>query len=143
VFLGTHHPRLDEKGRLVLPARWRDDLADGLVITKGQERCLYVFTRAEFTQRAAALQSAPLAAKRARDYGRVLFASAADDVPDKQGRITIPQGLRDYAGLVRDCTVIGANTRAEIWDAAAWTTYSAEQEQAFADLSEEVVPGLM
>ncbi len=143
MFLGTHHPRLDEKGRLVLPARWRDDLADGLVITKGQERCLYVFTRAEFTQRAASLEAAPLTAKRARDYGRVLFASAADDVPDKQGRITIPPALRDYAGLQHECTVIGANTRAEIWDSAAWSAYSAEQEQAFADLSEEVVPGLM
>ena len=143
MFLGTHHPRLDEKGRLVLPARWRDELADGLVITKGQERCLYVFTRAEFSERAAALQAAPLTAKKARDYGRVLFASAADDVPDKQGRITIPPPLRDYAGLDRECTVIGANTRAEIWDAAAWSAYSAEQEQAFSDLSEEVVPGLM
>lgn len=143
MFLGTHHPRLDDKGRLVLPARWRDELADGLVITKGQERCLYVFTRAEFTQRAAALEAAPLTAKRVRDYGRVLFASAADDVPDKQGRITIPSALRAYAGLDRDCTVIGANARAEIWDAAAWTAYVGEQEQAFADLSEEVVPGLM
>ena len=143
MFLGTHHPRLDEKGRLVLPARWRDELADGLVITKGQERCLYFFTRAEFTDRAAALQAAPLTAKGARDYGRVLFASAADDVPDKQGRITIPQALRDYAGLDRECTVIGANTRAEIWDAGAWSAYSSEQEQAFSDLSEEVVPGLM
>ena len=143
MFLGTHHPRLDEKGRLVLPARWRDDLADGLVITKGQERCLYVFTRAEFTARAADLQAASLSAKRSRDYSRVLFASAADDVPDKQGRITIPTALREYAGLDRDCTVIGANTRAEIWDGNAWATYSAEQEQAFADLSEEVVPGLM
>lgn len=143
MFLGTHHPRLDDKGRLVLPARWRDDLADGLVITKGQERCLYVFTRAEFTDRAADLQKSPITAKRARDYGRVLFASASDDVPDKQGRITIPPALRDYAGLDRDCTVIGANTRAEIWDAAAWATYSSEQEQAFADLSEEVLPGLM
>ena len=72
-----------------------------------------------------------------------LFASAADDVPDKQGRITIPTALREYAGLERECTVIGANTRAEIWDARAWATYSTEQEQAFADLSEEVVPGLM
>src|SRR5204863_4872783 len=102
VFLGTHHPRLDEKGRLVLPARWRDDLADGLVITKGQERCLYVFTRAEVAARAADLQAASLSAKRSRDYSRVLFASAADDVPDKQGRITIPTALREYAGLDRD-----------------------------------------
>jgi len=143
VFLGTHHPRLDEKGRLFLPAKFRDELAGGLVITKGQERCLYVFTRDEFARRAKAIEAAPLTAKAARDYSRVFFASASDEVPDKQGRITVPPALREYAGLVRDCTVIGANTRVEVWDAAAWTSYSGEQEQVFADQSEEVVPGVL
>ena len=142
MFLGTHHPRLDEKGRLFLPARFRDELADGLVITKGQERCLYVFTRAEFARRAELLQSTSLNAKAARDYGRVFFSSASDEVPDRQGRVTIPPTLRTYAGLDRDCAVIGANTRVEIWDAAAWAAYSADQEQAFAELSEEVPPGM-
>jgi len=143
VFLGTHHPRLDDKGRLFLPARFRDELAGGLVMTKGQERCLYVFTAEEFARRAGAIEAAPLTAKAARDYSRVFFASASDGVPDKQGRITVPQPLREYAGLDRDCTVIGANTRVEIWDAAAWTAYSAEQEQVFADQAEEVVPGVL
>jgi transcriptional regulator MraZ len=143
VFLGTHQPRLDDKGRLFLPARFRDELAAGLVITKGQDRCLYVFTRAEFTRRAAAIEGAPLTTKGARDYSRVFFASASDEVPDKQGRITIPPQLRTYAGLERDCAVIGANTRVEIWDAAAWAAYSVEQEQVFAELSEEVVPGVL
>ncbi|MDX6286760.1 MAG: transcriptional regulator MraZ [Frankiales bacterium] len=142
MFLGTHHPRLDEKGRLFLPARYREDLAGGLVITKGQEHCLYVFTAEEFTRRAELLQAASINAKAARDYSRMFFSSASDEVPDKQGRVTIPQDLRAYAGLQRDCAVIGANTRIEVWDAATWERYAAEQEPAFADLSEEVIPGI-
>ncbi|PSK96814.1 MraZ protein [Murinocardiopsis flavida] len=143
MFLGTHSPRLDEKGRLFLPAKYRDELSGGLVITKGQERCLYAFPMGEFHRITDALRTAPVTAKAVRDYSRVFFASASDEVPDKQGRITIPAGLRAYAGLERDCVVIGANTRLEIWDAAAWAAYEADQEQAFSDLSEEVLPGVL
>ncbi|TMR20675.1 division/cell wall cluster transcriptional repressor MraZ [Nonomuraea turkmeniaca] len=143
MFLGTHQPRLDDKGRLFLPAKYREELAEGLVITKGQERCLYVFPVEEFQRITEALSTAPVTAKAVRDYSRVFFASASDERPDKQGRITIPQGLRQYAGLERDCVVIGANTRLEIWDAGAWDTYLSAQEQAFADLSEEVLPGIL
>ena len=74
---------------------------------------------------------------------RVLFAGASDEVPDRQGRVMIPNGLRTYAGLDRDVVVIGANTRLEIWDRATWESYLAEQEPSFADLSEEVLPGLI
>jgi MraZ protein len=143
VFLGTHTPRLDDKGRLFLPAKYREELAGGLVITKGQERCLYVFPAAEFTRITEALRTAPVTAKAVRDYSRVFFASASDEVPDKQGRVTIPPGLRDYAGLQRDCAVIGANTRLEIWDAAAWQAYESGQNEAFAAASEEVLPGVL
>jgi MraZ protein len=143
VFLGTHTPRLDEKGRLFLPAKYREELAGGLVITKGQERCLYVFPGAEFSRITEALRSAPVTAKAVRDYSRVFFASASDEVPDKQGRITVPPGLRSYAGLDRDCVVIGANTRLEIWDANAWDTYLGDQEEAFSAASEEVLPGVL
>jgi MraZ protein len=142
VFLGTHTPKLDDKGRLFLPARFRDELATGVVITKGQERCLFVFKHADFQAHAEQLQNAPLTAKAARDYSRVFFASAFDEVPDKQGRVTVPAALRTYAGLTKDCVVIGANTRLEIWDAAAWATYEGSQEQAFAEQSEEVLPGV-
>jgi MraZ protein len=143
VFLGTHTPRLDDKGRLFLPAKFRDELAEGVVITKGQERCLYVFRRADFAAHGEALRNAPLSAKKVRDYSRMFFASAFDEVPDRQGRVTVPSPLRAYAGLDRDCVVIGANTRLEIWDAAAWQAYESEQEAAFADQDEEVVPGLL
>ena len=143
MFLGTHTPRLDDKGRLILPAKFRDELAEGLVITKGQERCLYIWPIAEFARIADALRSAPVTQKGPRDFMRVLYAGASDEVPDKQGRVTLPQQLREYAGLGRDCVVIGANSRVEVWDTAAWDAYLAAQEQAFADLSEEVLPGLM
>jgi len=102
VFLGTHFPKLDDKGRLFLPAKFRDELADGLVITRGQERSLSVWPEREF----------------------------------------VPPMLRDYAGLDRDCVVIGAMNRVEIWNTENWNRYSQEQEQAFADLSEEVLPGI-
>ena len=143
MFLGTHSPRLDDKGRLILPAKFRDELAEGLVITKGQERCLYVWPMAEFVRITEQMRNVPVTSKAARDYMRVFFAGAFDQVPDKQGRITIPPPLREYAGLTRDCVVIGANTRLEIWDAEAWNRYLAEQEETFAELSEEVLPGLI
>jgi MraZ protein len=142
VFLGTHTPRLDDKGRLFLPAKFRDELAGGVVITRGQERCLYVFTKNAFAAKAEELQSQSLGSKAARDYGRMFFSSASDEIPDKTGRVTLPQPLRQYAGLTKDCVVIGANTRLEIWDAAAWAAYEAEQEQAFAD-QDEGAPALM
>ncbi len=113
------------------------------MITKGQERCLYVFPVDEFARITVALRAAPVTAKGVRDYSRVFFASASDEVPDKQGRITIPPGLREYAALSRDCAVIGANTRLEIWDSAAWEAYLAEQEDAFSAASEEVLPGVL
>lgn len=143
MFLGTHTPRLDEKGRLFLPARYRDRLADGLVITRGQERSLYVFPMEEFSRISDQLRSAPMTNKAARDYLRVFLSGASDEIPDRQGRITIPPVLRDYARLTRDCTVIGAGARIEIWDSPTWAEYLVGTEAAFADQAEEVVPGLM
>lgn len=143
MFLGTYEPRLDEKGRLILPAKFRDELAEGLVITKGQEHCLYVWPLAEFGRITEQLRNAPVTSKAARDYLRVFFAGASDERIDKQGRVTVPTPLRAYAGLRRECVVIGANNRVEIWDAGAWQGYLGEQEDAFAELSEEVLPGLI
>jgi MraZ protein len=142
VFLGTHTPKLDDKGRLILPAKFREQLEAGVVVTRGQERCLYVFPVAEFERIAGQLKQAPVTSKQARDYLRVFLSGASDEVIDKQGRITVPPVLRSYAALDRDCAVIGAGERVEIWDAGAWQTYLDAQEQAFAEQAEEVVPGL-
>ena len=140
MFLGTHRPRLDEKNRVILPAKFRDALADGLVMTKGQDRCLVVWTKAAFATYAAELRQGSQTNEKVRAYTRVLFASAYDDAPDRQGRIVIPAPLRQYAGLTKDCVVVGADTRIEIWDAEAWDSYLAGNEDSFADLDGEVVP---
>lgn len=143
MFLGTYTPRLDEKGRVILPAKFREELSAGLVLTRGQERCLYVFSAHEFQRVYEQMRSAPLSSKQARDYIRVFLSGASDEQPDKQGRVTIPQALRDYAGLGKDLTVIGAGARAEIWDSAVWNSYLEEQEQQFSQTDEEVIPGLL
>ncbi len=139
-FLGSYGLRLDEKGRLVLPAKWRAELAEGLVITKGQERCLFVYTVEGFRQRAAELRTSSTNDKRARDFQRFFFSGASDEVADRQGRVTIPAGLRAYAGLDREVQVIGANGHVEVWDAAAWAEFESSHEGSYADISEDFLP---
>ena len=139
---GTVTPRLDDKGRLILPAKFRSRLAPGLVMTRGQERCLFLLPMDEFRRMYDQIRQAPVTSKQARDYLRVFLSGASDEIPDKQGRVSIPAPLRAYAGLDRDVAVIGAGTRVEIWDAQAWETYLAEQESAYSDTAEEVFPDL-
>jgi len=142
MFLGTYAPKLDDKGRLILPSKFRDELSRGVVLTRGQERCLYVFAESEFERHVEKIREAPLTSKAGRDYLRLFLSGASAEVPDKQFRVTIPPALREYAGLNRDLTVIGAGTRAEIWDQAAWESYYTDREQSFSETEEEVIPGL-
>lgn len=144
MFLGTHHPKVDDKGRLTLPAKFREDLGEGVVITKGQDRSLVVWPASEFADYASRIREASRSDAKARAYSRVFFSSAFDQAPDRQGRVTLPPALREYAGLGedRDCVVVGNHTTLEIWNSNAWEDYLSTQEPEFADLSEEVVPGL-
>jgi mraZ protein len=139
-FLGTYTPRLDDKGRLILPAKFRAQFEGGLVMTRGQERCLFLLPPAEFQRQLEAVSQAPVTKKGGRDYLRVFLSGACDEVPDKQGRISIPPILRAYAGLERDVAVIGVGTRAEVWDLKRWEAYLAEQEAEYAATAEEVFP---
>ena len=141
MFLGTHAPKLDEKGRLILPAKFREELAGGVVLPRGPAHCLSAFRAAELERISSPLPEAPLAQKQARDYVRVMLSGADSQIPDKQGRITLPAPLRAYAGLKKDLAVIGAGARVEIWDSESWSTYLAAQEQVFADTAEEIIPG--
>ena len=143
-FLGTFTPRLDDKGRLFLPARFRAALAGGLVVTTGQEGCLYIFPTAEFHRISSSMQSAPgplaSCATSCASSG-----PGAPDTPDKQGRVTVPAALRSYAHLDKECTVIGNGNKLEVWDSAAWDAYLAEVMPAYSSYSvdsQEVVPGL-
>jgi MraZ protein len=142
LLLGTHTPKLDEKGRLILPAKFRTRLAPGLVMTKGQERSIFLYPMDEFAKFYEKLSVAPVTQKASRDYLRVLLSGASDEVPDKQGRVTIPPQLREYAGLDREVAVIGAGTRVEVWDKVTWEQYLAQQEAAYSDTAAQVLPDL-
>ncbi|MDR6939011.1 division/cell wall cluster transcriptional repressor MraZ [Arcanobacterium hippocoleae] len=142
MFLGTYEPKLDDKGRIILPAKFRDQLAGGLVITRGQERCLYVFPMATFEDVLAKLQQAPMTSKEARTYTRIFLSGANDQIPDKQGRVTVPSMLRAYAGLERDLVVIGTGDRVEVWAQDAWNAYLGSNEDDFADREDELIPGI-
>jgi len=142
MLLGTHTPKLDDKGRIILPAKFRDELADGVVITRGQERCLYVFSAKEFQDVHDKIRQAPVTSEEARRYLRVFLSGASDETPDKQGRVLVPALLREYADLTKELVIIGVGSRAEIWDAAAWQTYLSSNEETFASQAQEVIPGL-
>lgn len=143
LFLGTHTPRLDEKGRLFLPAKFRDDLADGLVMTKGQDGCVTVWPVEQFRKVADAMAQQVFTDRQTRTVQRLLMADATSEVPDRQGRITVPPVLRTHAGLERDIAVVGANKRLEIWDLARWESFQSETGDDFERLAEEVLPGLL
>ena len=143
MFLGTHTPRLDEKGRLILPAKFRDQLAPRPGGHPGPGALPLRVHRAPSSSACTSrCRQAPVASKQARDYLRVLPLRRLRRAARQAGAHHHPGQLRTYAGLDRECTVIGAGSRVEIWDAAAWAAYLSEQEPEFASTAEEVVPGL-
>ena len=120
MFLGTHTPKLDDKGRLTLPARYRDELRAGLMITKGQDRCLFVFPREVFEELAKKVSEAPFTNEGVRAYQRYLFSGTVEAELDKQGRVTLPANLMAKADLGRDVVVAGVGEYLEVWDRDAW-----------------------
>ena len=142
MFLGTHTPKLDEKGRLILPAKYRDELSDGLVITRFQERCLAIWPIKTFVDVTEAVRTASSSQQIVRDYQRMLASGASDDTPDKQGGSPSRRTCGCTRGSTRTAWSSGAITRVEVWDVGAWERYSAEKESAYADLNETVFPGI-
>lgn len=136
MFLGEYQHSVDAKGRLVLPSKFRARLDDGLIVTKGQERCLYVFPLDRWDQEVEKVNRLPRTDRRSRNYARSFFGSASDQQLDGQGRVQIPQTLRDYAGLDKDVVVVGVSDRVEIWDAASWTDLSGEADELYAGIEE-------
>ena len=121
MFLGECRHTVDEKGRLILPAKFREQLAQGVVITRGLDGCLFVFTYEDWKQFTSILsEKLPFTQKSARAFSRFFFAGAVDIIPDRQGRVLVPSFLRQYANLDTEVMIIGANTRLELWDPERW-----------------------
>ncbi len=140
MFFGTYTPKVDDKGRLFLPAKFRDEFGAGVVVTPGQERCLNVWRTADFAASTEPYKSAPITNAETRFYLRMIASKSSEEIPDRQGRITLTPGLREYAGLEGEVTVIGSMNHVEIWNSQAWADYSQAQEQRFAELSEDIFP---
>ena len=121
MFLGTFSHTIDDKGRLTLPAKYRADLGHGVVVTRGVDKCLFIFVADEFQKLASQIGSLPMTQSEGREFARHFFSGAADVELDKQGRILIPPDLRNYAGLDGEVIVAGINTRIEVWDVKAWS----------------------
>lgn len=129
--LGAHSYQLDPKGRITLPARFREAFAEGLVLTLGQDGCLFCFPRAEWEARATEVGALPLSDAQARAYARMFFGKAEAVELDSQGRLLIPQRLRHEAGISREAVVLGVFDRVEIWDRAAHERYEAAHGGAY------------
>lgn len=135
MFYGEYAHMLDAKGRMSMPARYREELGEKFMVTKGINNCLFVFPMGEWNAFADKLRALPTTDKTAQIFLRFLFAGACECELDKQGRILLPASLREFAGLEKEVMVIGAMTRAEIWNRDRWKEYS----NAAADEYDEVL----
>ncbi len=138
MFLGEHRHALDEKGRIVFPARLRSELGSNVVLQKGIESCLYVFPPAAWEREVEKVTTLPTTDPKARRYRRFFFSQAQNEKVDKQGRLTIPQAFRTYAGLTKDLVIAGNGSRIEIWDAPAWDVQNSEAENTVEDFASEL-----
>ncbi|MEK7252890.1 MAG: division/cell wall cluster transcriptional repressor MraZ [Actinomycetota bacterium] len=136
MFLGEYQHSVDEKGRIVMPSKFRERLAAGVVVTKGQDRCLFVFPMDQWEEAAAKVDRLSRNNKINRNYARSFFGGASDLQTDKQGRLQIPQPLRTYAGLDKDVVVVGVSNRLEIWEASAWQSLSSQADEQYAGIEE-------
>jgi MraZ protein len=131
-FYGTYTPRMDDKGRVTLPAKYRESFKNGVMLVRGQDHCIYLFTPEGFEEFAEAAINAPITDERARGYQRYMLANTDEQRPDAQGRITVTPRMREYARLTKDLVITGIGLRMELWDADEWAAYEARQEAAYA-----------
>lgn len=129
MFLGEFSHTIDDKGRLTIPAKFRDELESGVVITRGLDGCLWAFGRSEWEVMAEKISKLPTTNQAARNFSRFMFSSAFDSIPDRQGRILLPQNLREYADIQNETIIIGVMNKLEIWSPVKWTDVVTAVEQ--------------
>lgn len=138
MFIGEFHHSIDTKGRVAIPSKFRRQISGGAIITRGLDKCLFVFTKKDWGMLAEKLVQLPLAQANSRAFVRLMLSGAADVGLDSQGRILIPDYLRQYAGLGKAAKVIGVYNRMEIWDAKAWERYREKTESASDEIAEKM-----
>lgn len=138
MLLGEYKHTVDEKGRMAIPSKFREKFDSGAIITRGLDKCLFVFSAVEWQALATKLVALPLAQSSSRAFARLMLSGAADVKLDAQGRILIPESLRDYARLKKQAVATGMYTRMEIWDAEEWKGYKMRTESAADEIAEKL-----
>ena len=139
MFMGEYQHSVDMKGRLIIPAKFREELIDGFVITRGLDNCIFGYPLHEWRKLEEKLKDLPMTKKDTRAFARFFFSGATEVDIDKQGRINIPSMLMQHANLTKDCVIIGVSSRIEIWAKASWESYYEESESSFNEIAENII----
>ena len=137
--MGEYHHSIDNKGRMIVPSKFRDDLGEMFIITRGLDQCLFGYPLSEWSLIEEKLKGLPLTKKDARAFTRFFFSGATESELDKQGRINIPAPLLTYAKLEKECVILGVSNRIEIWSKPIWEDYFAQSEESFAEIAENMI----
>ena len=138
MFIGEYHHTIDEKGRIIIPAKFRDELGSSFIVTRGIESCLFVYPNKNWEQICEKLNSLPFTRKDARVFNRFFMSGATNVELDKQGRINISSPLITHANLKKDCVVIGTGDRLEIWSKEKWEGFYSENSENLSDIAENL-----
>ena len=138
MFMGEYHHNIDDKGRLIIPAKFRSELGEKFIITRGLEKCLYVYSEYEWNTIVAKLKTLPFTKKDVRTFIRSFFSGATECEFDRQGRINITSPLVSYAGLSKACVIIGVNDRLEIWDEEAFNNFLNVNAENMEEIAEDL-----
>ena len=136
MFVGEAQHTIDAKGRLIIPAKYREELGEEFMLAKGLDGCLFIYPMEQWHELESKLRALPLTQKEARSFARFFFSGANEGEMDKQGRLIIPQALREYAQLTKECVVVGVDNRLEVWDQEKWRAYTAQSEDCIEQLAE-------
>lgn len=143
MFYGEYEHSLDRKGRLILPSKFRqvfkENYIDRFYITRGLDRCLFIFTEEEWKLQEQKFKSLPFTKAEARKFNRLYFSGASEVIPDKQGRILIPRYLKQYADIEREVVIVGVSNRIEIWSQKNWKEFYEKTQGAFEDIAEKLI----
>lgn len=138
MFIGEYKHTIDEKGRLAIPVKFRQDLARGAVVTRGLDASLFLFPKEEWDKLAEKLAGLPLGQSNSRAFARLMLAGAMDVDVDKQGRLVVPEYLRRYAGIAKNVVVAGLYNRLELWDTERWEAYKVQTEAEAGNIAEKL-----
>lgn len=139
MFMGEYQHSIDEKGRIIIPAKFREDLGEKFIVTRGLDNCLFVYPLVQWKILEEKIKELPTSHADTRAFVRMFFSGAVEAELDKQGRVVIPQHLREHARIERDAYVIGVSTKVEIWSKESWENYSNQAQQSYEAIAEKII----